>query len=114
VAHAKAAQAMEQHIAPGYFYILYYIILYYILYYNFTTQRVAGSPQQYKNQLLWALFYNIYIFLCRQFDIILQLLLLEARNFRHGFWACPNFDAKNGGCAINYKIRRSVLKFERI
>jgi hypothetical protein len=27
----------------------------YNIYYNFTTQRVAGSPQQYKNQLLWAL-----------------------------------------------------------
>jgi hypothetical protein len=33
----------------------------FILYYNFTTQRVAGSPQQYKNQLLWALFYKYYI-----------------------------------------------------
>jgi hypothetical protein len=30
----------------------------FILYYNFTTQRVAGSPQQYKNQLLWALTYE--------------------------------------------------------
>jgi hypothetical protein len=36
------------------------IILYIILYYNFTTQRVAGSPQQYKNQLLWALLQILY------------------------------------------------------
>jgi VanZ family protein len=35
-------------------------LFYIILYYNFTTQRVAGSPQQYKKQLLWALFYKYY------------------------------------------------------
>ena len=29
--------------------------------YNFTTQRVAGSPQQFKKQLLWALLQILYI-----------------------------------------------------